>query len=99
MARTTTNHTPPESLPAAPVCAVCGGTGIEPKLPDMSHVRMAEMARATGLSKAMLSRMFSDNPEQKRPNPTLRTLQSVRDYLELATGQRIMLDVLVEALK
>lgn len=46
----------------------------------------------------MLSRMFSDKPEQKRPNPTLEKLLALRACLEEEAGMRIPIDVLVEAI-
>lgn len=67
-------------------------------LPDLSGITYADISRGTGISPSMLSRLFSDDPGQKRVNPTLRTLIVLRDYLEKRTGAKISLDTLVDAI-
>jgi transcriptional regulator with XRE-family HTH domain len=68
-------------------------------LPDLSTLSQAEISRGTGISPSMISRMFSDLPEQKRPNPTLNTLLALQSFLEKRTGTRISLDMLVDAIR
>lgn len=68
-------------------------------LPDLSNISYAEISRGTGISPSMLSRMFSDDSAQKRPNPTLNTVLALRDYLETRLGTRISLDTLVSAIR
>jgi transcriptional regulator with XRE-family HTH domain len=65
---------------------------------DLTGLTYAEISRATGISPSMLSRMFSDDPEQKRANPSLYTLLTLREFLEKHTGKQIALDTLVEAI-
>lgn len=67
--------------------------------PEISNLSYAEISRATGISASMLSRMFSDDPKQKRPNPTLTTLITLRDYLESQTGTKISLDDMAAAIR
>jgi hypothetical protein len=66
--------------------------------PDLGKLSYARISEGTGISVSMLSRMFSDDPAQKRPNPSLNTLVRLRDFLELETGRQISLDVLVSAI-
>lgn len=68
-------------------------------IPTLADLSYAEISRGTGISPSMLSRMFSNIPEQKRPNPTLDTLVALRDYLQARTGTPIALDALADAIR
>lgn len=70
----------------------------EAHLLGISELSYAEISRGTGISQSMLSRMFTDDPAQKRPNPTLNTLSVLREYLERRLGQRITYDMLIDAM-
>ena len=72
---------------------------VETLLPDLSSLSYAEISRGTGISASMLSRMFSDDPAQKRPNPSLNTLTTLQEFLERRLGVRISLDALANAIR
>lgn len=68
-------------------------------LTDLGNISYAEISRETGISASMLSRMFTDDPVQKRPNPTLDTLLALRAYLERRLGRVVTLDSIVAAIR
>lgn len=70
-----------------------------PDLPDLSNLSYAEISRETGISASMLSRMFTDDPAQKRANPTLDTMLAIRAYLERKTGKVVTLDAIAAAIR
>lgn len=71
----------------------------ETLIPDLSGITYAEIHRATGISQSMLSRMFTDDPAQKRPNPTLDVLLTLRNFLQTRTGRVVTLDDLADAIR
>lgn len=81
-----------------PVCSACSGSGYEP-VPDLSKTTLNQIAKASGLSRSLLSRMFSDDRKQKRPNPTLATMRLVCEAIRRKTGTRVTLDALAKAIE
>lgn len=55
---------------------------------------MSDIARGAGRSPALISRMLSDDPKQKRPNPTLETMQAICETIREITGVPYSLDQL-----
>ena len=85
---------------AAVSCTRCGGSGKEPgaSMARLDQVTLADIVRGTGMSWAMVSRVFSVNPAQRR-SPSLRTAKRIADYLgiDLDTLYRVLDDEGVEA--
>jgi hypothetical protein len=66
---------------------------------DLTGVTQAAMARQTGVSTSMISRLLSDDPEQRRQNPTLEVMVKLRAYLERETGEHVSLDALAKVFR
>ena len=93
-----TMHDTAKPQAATSPCPSCAGKGWCDQ-PDFSGVSMARIARRAGRSPALISRMLSDNPEQKRPNPTLDTMIEICHSIEEETGTPYSLDQLARAIK
>lgn len=95
---TTNLHDTAKALPTVEKCESCSGSGYV-ATPDLTNVSMARIARGAARSPALISRMFSDTPGQKRPNPTLRTMRKICKSIEASTGVRYSLDQLAKAIE
>lgn len=65
----------------------------------LANLTYAEISRGTGISPSMLSRMFSNDPRQRRANPTLKTLLMLQSFIQENTGEPVTLDALAAAIR
>lgn len=75
-------------------CTRCNGTAREPAIPDLTDIDQRALAHGAGVSESLISRMLSDNPRQKRPNPTLHTMRGIQAFIEKKKGVKLPLDTI-----
>lgn len=60
-------------------CPQCRGKGMVP-VPSLDDVNFSRMAEKTGISRSHLSRIFSEDPEQRR-YPSMDVAKKICSYL------------------
>lgn len=59
------------------------GSGIESIPSHLENIKLSDIRKKTGLSWSMISRVFSEDPEQRR-SPSLRNAKKIADALGIS---------------